>query len=131
MAIVDGEHEELLSARVAILATNGRDGRPQLSPVWFLVEDDLIKISVTAARQKTRNLSRDARCTFLAFHPSSANYYIEVRDEAALRPDPDYSFADRIGAKYQADLRDFDAPDDSRVVVTITPSRVNIIDVRD
>jgi hypothetical protein len=40
MALLDSEHEELLGARVAVLATNGPEGRPQLSPVWFLVDDD-------------------------------------------------------------------------------------------
>jgi hypothetical protein len=43
----------------------------------------------------------------------------------------DYVFADRIGAKYDFDLRTFDASDDTRVLVAIKASRVNVIDVRD
>jgi transposase len=38
--------------------------------------------------------------------------------------------ADRIGAKYDSDLRDFDSPEDSRVLLVIRPRRVNVIDVR-
>ena len=51
--------------------------------------------------------------------------YIELRGEAEIAPDPDYEFADKIGAKYGgADLRTRDQPGDTRVVVTIRPARV-------
>ena len=131
MPLVTPEHEELLAARVAVLATNGDDGRPQLSAVWFLAEDDCVKISVTAARQKTRNLLKDPRCTFFAFHPSSPNYYLEIRGDAEIQPDPDRHFADRISAMYDYNLRDLDAADDTRVELTIRATKVNVIDVRD
>jgi hypothetical protein len=51
--------------------------------------------------------------------------YIELRGDAEITADPDYEFADKIGAKYGgADLRERDQPGESRVVVTIKPSRV-------
>lgn len=37
---------------------------------------------------------------------------------------PDYEFADQVGAKYHADLRDMDGPSETRVKVTIRPQRV-------
>ena len=40
------------------------------------------------------------------------------------------TFADRLGAKYQADVRDHDGPGDRRVIVTIKPTRVNAVDMR-
>ena len=43
-----------------------------------------------------------------------------------VEPDPDYVFADRIGARYGgADLRQNDGPGDSRVVVSFPPVKVN------
>jgi hypothetical protein len=56
--------------------------------------------------------------------------YLEIRGDAEITPDDDYSFADRFGAKYQADLRDHDHPGDRRVIVTIRPTRVNAVDMR-
>jgi hypothetical protein len=56
--------------------------------------------------------------------------YLEIRGDAEITPDDDYSFADRFGAKYQADLRAHDGPGDRRVVVTIRPTRVNAVDMR-
>jgi PPOX class probable F420-dependent enzyme len=45
-----------------VLATIRRDGRPQLSNILYVMDDDgRIKISVTQARAKTKNLRRDAR----------------------------------------------------------------------
>ena len=38
-------------------------------------------------------------------------------------------FAERVGAKYNADLREHDAPGDRRVVVRIVPVRVNAVDM--
>jgi PPOX class probable F420-dependent enzyme len=103
--LLDGaEQQGLFTGQVAVLATNGPDGRPQLSAVWYLVEGDLIKISVTAKQQKTRNLVRDARCSFFAFHPASPNFYVEVRGDAEIEPDPHYEFADRLSATISSSI---------------------------
>ena len=47
-----------------VLVTTRRDGRPQLSNIAYrLGDDDVIRISVTADRAKTKNLERDARAS--------------------------------------------------------------------
>ena len=47
-----------------ILATIKRDGRPQLSNILYLMDDDgRLKISVTQTRAKTHNLRRDPRAS--------------------------------------------------------------------
>ena len=56
--------------------------------------------------------------------------YLEIRGDAEITPDDDYAFADRVGAKYDSDLREHDQPGQSRVVVTISPTRVNAVDMR-
>ena len=47
-----------------------------------------------------------------------------------ISADDDYSYAGRVGAKYDADLRDRDLPGQSRVKVIIRPVRVNAVDMR-
>jgi PPOX class probable F420-dependent enzyme len=50
--------------RHGVLATIKRDGRPQLSTILFVLDDDeRLKISVTQTRAKTANLRRDPRAT--------------------------------------------------------------------
>ncbi len=44
-------------------------------------------------------------------------------------PDDEYEFADRVGAKYGADIRTFDPPDQTRVVVAVEPVRMNAVNM--
>lgn len=117
-------HWDLLNAQVATLATIGPDGRPQLSEVWFLADGDTVVLSLNTARQKTKNLQANPAVTVLILDLANPYRYLEIRGDAEITPDDDYEFADRLGAKYQADLRERDQPGDTRVVVTIRPVRV-------
>ena len=125
MTTIPDSHRDLLNGQVAVLGTIGASGRPQLSGVWFLAEDDTIRFSLNTARQKVKNLQADPKASVLIFDEKSPYRYLEVRGDAEITPDPDYAFADKIGAKYGgADLRERDQPGDTRVVITIRPSRV-------
>lgn len=122
---------EILANRVAILATRGPDGRPQQSAIWFIVEDDKIKMSVSQSRQKYKNLVADGRGTVLIFHPESEHYYVEIRGDIEVTDDLDFAFADRLGpTKYATDMRSFDSPDARWAMLSLTPTKINVIDVR-
>jgi PPOX class probable F420-dependent enzyme len=120
---------DLLDSDTAVLATIGPDGRPQLSAVWFLAEEKAIKISLNTSRQKVKNLRRNPAVTFFLLDPTRPSRYVEVRGDAEIADDAGYEFADRVSPKYHADLRAFDGPGQSRVVVTIRPVRVNAVDM--
>jgi len=130
MATVPDSHRDLLDAPVATLATVGADGRPQLSAVWFLANDDGVRISLNTARQKTKNLSANHAATLFILDTANPARYLELRGDATVVADPDYAFADQIGAKYGGvDLRNMDQPGESRVVVTLDPARINAVDL--
>lgn len=128
-ASIPATHRDLLDSPVATLATVGADGRPQLSEVWFLADDQTVRISLNTARQKTRNLRANPKCTLFILDLANPYRYLELRGDAELEPDPEYRFADRVGAKYSSDLRAHDQPGESRVTVTIRPARVNAVDM--
>ncbi len=127
MPDIPASHRDLLETNPAVvLATQGADGYPQVSAVWFLVEpDDTIKTSLNTARQKTKNLRRHPEATLFFFDPANPYRTMEIRARALVTPDPDHTFADRIGAKYGADVREHDAPGVGRVVVSFIPVKIN------
>jgi PPOX class probable F420-dependent enzyme len=129
MPAIPESHRDLLDARVATLATVGPDGRPQLSEVWFLAEDGAIRISLNTSRQKVKNLRGNPVCTLLVLDLGNPQRYLEVRADARIEPDSDYAFADRVGAKYGANLRVHDQPGDARVMVELLSVRVNAVDM--
>jgi PPOX class probable F420-dependent enzyme len=130
MDAIPESHLDLLQGEFATLATLGPDGRPQLSEVWFLEEDGGVAISLNTSRQKAKNLVRQPACTVFLLDLSNPYRYVELRGDAELTPDPDYEFADLVGAKYEADLRQHDGPGEGRVVVRLRPVRVNAVNMR-
>ena len=105
MPSIPASHHDLLDASVGILATIGPDGRPQQSAVWFLADGETIRISLNSSRQKTANLQRNPVVDLLILDVERTYRYLEVRGDASIEDDPDYEFADRVGAKYGDDLR--------------------------
>jgi PPOX class probable F420-dependent enzyme len=123
-------HRDLLDAQVATFATIGGNGLPQLTEVWFLHDDGELKLSLNDSRLKTRNLQKRPECSVLLLDLQNPYRYLEVRGNARLEPDDEYSFARKLGAKYGgADLSEHDKPGDSRVVVTIEPANVYAVDM--
>ena len=130
MTAIPPSHRDLLDGQFATLATVGPDGRPQLSEVWFLADGDTVCISLNSSRQKTRNLVANPAADVFLLDLANPYRYLEIRGDAEVSPDDDYYFADRVGAKYQSDLREHDQPGQRRVVVTIRPVRVNAVNMR-
>ena len=123
-------HQDLLDAQVATLATIGSDGYPQLSEIWFLYDEGELKTSLNDSRLKTKNLKARPQCNLLILDLSNPYRYLAVKGNARIEPDRDYEFANRLGAKYGgADLREHDAPGQSRLVVTIEPVNVWPVDM--
>jgi PPOX class probable F420-dependent enzyme len=130
MAVIPDSHRRLLDAQNAVLGTVGPDGRPQMSLIWFLADGDVVRTSLSSARQKTKNLLRSPVADLLIPDLTNPAVYLELRGDAELEPDPEYRFADRLAAKYGGiDLRALDRPGDKRYVVTIRPVRVNAVDM--
>jgi PPOX class probable F420-dependent enzyme len=118
-------HTDLLDAKVASLTTIGSDGGPQSSLVWFLYDDGAVHISLSDARVKTKNLLQRPQVSLMIGDPENPMRYLDIRGSAVVEPDPDYVFADQVGAKYGgADLRSRDQPGDQRLKVTISDPKV-------
>jgi PPOX class probable F420-dependent enzyme len=129
MTTIPETHRDLLDSQCATLATISPDGHPQLTEVWFLQDGNSVAISLSSSRQKTKNLMRNPRCSVFVLDLTNPYRYVEIRGDAEIEPDPDYAFAAQVGAKYSADLREYDQPGEKRVVARIRPVRVNAVDM--
>lgn len=94
----------LAETSVLQVATIGREGRPHLAPMWFVMDDDTIIFRSFTRSQKIVNLKRDPRLTVLA---EAGDTYAELRGvmitaEARLVDDPACVLAiyGRLAAKY-------------------------------
>ncbi len=115
-----------------VLTTLKRDGRPQISLITYLFDDDgLIKISVTKDRAKTKNLRRDPRVSLACLDEQNWFSYVVVDGQASFIDDertiPQLRHVYRTvrGAEHP-NWEEFDQAmrDEGRLVLTIAPERM-------
>ena len=117
---------KLLESRgFAVISTVEPDGTPQSSAVCFLLDDDgKLKFSLNGSRRKVKNLQRSPKLSVLFVDAENPHRTLEVRGTATLAVDADFSFRDKVDAKYEINAGLYDQPGDTRYIVTVDPKRV-------
>jgi PPOX class probable F420-dependent enzyme len=121
--IPEGYEDLLESTALVHVATIGPHGEPQNNPVWFGWDGEHVLFSQTKARQKYRNLQRDARVAFSMVDPDNPYRYLEIRGEVVrVEEDPNLDFINSMAKKYLGlDKYPCHQPDDERLVVFVRP----------
>ena len=127
LATVPESHRDLLNRDVAVLGTIADDGRPQLTAVWFVADDQGIRISLNNTRQKVKNLERNPMATLFILDLENPFRYVEIRGDVDIVPDEDGALVAKVQEKYGTDVRSMDQPGEFRVVVRLHPVRVNVM----
>ena len=118
------------SDAVAHVWTCNRDGTPQVSVVWVVVQGDEIVFGCDQSSQKARNLRRDPSIV-LSIEDDIRNAHgfqrhLIIRGTAKLHDGPNPGLMDRLAAKYTGLARHplalRDAP--TSVVVRVTIDRI-------
>lgn len=65
----------------AFLATIMQDGTPQVTPVWFDVENDLIRINTARGRVKDRNMTARPAVALSIMDLTEPYRYIQLRGQ--------------------------------------------------
>lgn len=112
---------------VAVLATISPSGRPQATPVWFLLEEEHILINTSAGRVKLRNMEADPRVTLTIVDRDNPYHYVQIRGRVE-QFDREHGARDidRLSMKYRGKPYSYpptDAPE-RRVSILILPLRV-------
>jgi PPOX class probable F420-dependent enzyme len=80
LADLDPIYRQLLDDPVtAVVAVTGGDGRPNLTPMWFDYEGDLVLINVAEQRRKTDWIRKRPRLTVLLVNPKNPYHWISLK----------------------------------------------------
>jgi PPOX class probable F420-dependent enzyme len=76
----DAETRKFLEPpNVAILATVSPEGRPQATPVWFVLEGNRVLVNTSKGRVKLRNLERNRRAALTVVDPQNMYRYVQIQ----------------------------------------------------
>lgn len=86
------------------LATQMADGSPQVTPVWFDVEGDYIRINTNEGRVKDRNMKARPTVAMVIQDPADPYRYLGVRGEVSeyVREGAD-EHINRLALKYDGE----------------------------
>ena len=108
-SITDPEVSAFLSAgtRTGKLAFISADGRPLVTPVWFIVEDGCVVFNTSKETAKGRSLARDPRATIVTDLEAPPYGFVQVQGNAELSEDPGELLrtATAIAARYMGQDR--------------------------
>ncbi len=119
---------------IAVAATVGTSGMPQVTPVWYDYRDGAMLISVTKERLKYKNLVRDPRLSVCVYGPPLAKVFVTMTGRAELSDDDSiWEPTRRICERYMS--ADEIEPwmrmlkGENRVIITLRPDRVMFKDL--
>lgn len=124
---ISEKYRDLLSKKAfGSLATIMPDGRPQVTPVWFEAEGDLILVNSARGRLKDRNMRRDPRVAIAMIDPDNPYRYVEIRGRVTeITEQGADQHIDRLAKKYLGvDKYPYRQPGEVRVIYKIQPEHV-------
>ncbi len=120
----------LAPTKIAVVATVGQDGMPQLTPNWYVYQDGRIAISTTKQRLKYRNLMRDSRLAVCVLTEPLAQEYVSVRGTAEIIDDESiWPVTEAIVRRYvrpeRVQARMDQLRTEDRIIISLKPERVH------
>jgi PPOX class probable F420-dependent enzyme len=110
----------------AHLATVMPDGRPQVTPVWFDVDGELIRVNSARGRVKDRNMRRNAKVALSILDPDNPYRYLGILgDVVEVTEQGADAHIDALARKYIGQDYPFRQPGEARVIYKIRPQRVS------
>ena len=111
----------------AIVATIMSDGRPQLTPNWYLWDGERFWISTLDWTVKVKNAKRDPRVTLCIDGPSRRTNYVQVFGTAEVQEGDVREGTLDLIRKYEtteeAALQHWEDIKEDRVLIVVTPER--------
>jgi PPOX class probable F420-dependent enzyme len=130
--LIPDSHRDLLADEtraMAFLATVREDGTPQVTPVWFDVDGDHIRINTARGRVKDRNMRERPNVAIAIVDHLDPYRYMQVRGLVVSHYEQEArDHIDRLAAKY-TDRETFSVPEGQvRAIFRIQPVSVSTME---
>lgn len=108
------------------LATVGRDGRPQVTPVWVDYDGSHVRFNTARGRVKDRNLQRNPQVALSVQDPDNPYRYVQIRGRVVEMTEQGAdAHIDALAKKYIGqDRYPWRRPGEARVTVKVVPEDV-------
>lgn len=128
IAMIPHSHQDLLEDKtraLAFLATTMADGSPQVTPVWFDTEGDVIRVNTAEGRTKWRNMIARPKAALAILDPANPYRYLQVRGSVRdWTTEGARAHIDRLAKKYHGVESYSGPPDEQRVTFHVLPESV-------
>jgi PPOX class probable F420-dependent enzyme len=131
MSVIPETFQDLMTTKKALanLATVMPDGSPQVTPVWFDVAGDKVRVNSAKGRVKSRNMTEGAKVALSIVDPDNAYRYIQIRGVVSrVTEDGAEAHIDALAKKYMGkDKYPFRTAGEVRLMFEITPSKAQVM----
>jgi PPOX class probable F420-dependent enzyme len=124
VTVIPASHEDLLTRPLyAHLGTIRPDGAPQVNPMWFRWDGELIWFTCTTTRRKYHNMTKEPRISLSINDPEQPYRYLEVRGVVERTdPDPEGEFFAVLAGRYGMRLDGPVGDREHRVAIGVRPT---------
>jgi PPOX class probable F420-dependent enzyme len=132
MATIPEKYKDLLAYEkksFAHLATVQPDGTPQVTPVWFDVVGDTVRVNTAAGRIKHRNMTKNASVALAISDPANPYRYVQIRGKVTnvIEEGAD-AHIDGLAKKYLGkDTYPYRQPGEKRVIFEVEPTSFQVV----
>jgi PPOX class probable F420-dependent enzyme len=123
VAIPEGYESLLQRPLYGHLATVRPDGNPQVNPMWFEFDGEVLRFTHTVKRQKYRNIASNPHVAMSISDPDNPYRYLEVRGVVEkIESDPTGAFYLKLNDRYSGPLTEPPPDKADRVIITVRPT---------
>ena len=131
MSVIPEAFEDLMTKKtpLANLATVMPDGSPQVTPVWFDMKGDTVRVNSAKGRVKSRNMAEGSKVALSIVDPDNGYRYIQIRGVVSkVTEEGADAHIDALAKKYMGkDKYPFRTAGEVRLMFEITPTKAQVM----
>ena len=128
MVAIPAKYADLLTDKTkafATVTTVMKDGSPQVTPIWFDIDGDKIRVNTATGRVKSRTMKEGSKVALAIMDPANPYRYIQIRGKVIKATQTGANeHIDKLAHKYMGKDYPFHQPGEARITMVIEPESV-------